>query len=593
MSKITYFVMPISVMLMMLFVSLAISGIFGFDDNCPIASNFPNVKVNYSSNTRIIVDREKVYLQESEYLKSLEINDHTIKVLNSNKEKRNLAPDICPRKIPKQLRTNDTCITISIDVEKMTHHALVNEDIDYMLFSYRNGYRHVSVVCAYSRKLIMESLDENKVPKMVLDEHEGSEQKWLPYNELPKIPSAIELMNPLKSIYGQALINLELNTDEEIVDYQASTFYGLGNKTFVIHILATNQGRIIKSITKDNVEHHFDLWCQVPGVITQIEIYNNSKVLILTHSMLISLPIEHCDEYGYCMDCIQSRDPQCAWKDGKRNQCVNILDVPANKHSTLLQDFEHGNAGRICKTNSPDHNYNSCMYTLQESQKQNSDCQKQNSDLISQKSNCDEKLHSQIQENADQKVQILRLDMENEKLRNEMKAYQRGHSNKPETSNEDQSSSNSWLVLAVSVLLFVLVGLVVYLVMLHRLAYDFGKHIHVNYTRMEMFLLRKPTNNQEGPTEPPIVLTTSGTRFETRRTPPEGAPHQGSNGTSPEGEPLIDQTAQHTKKCVGEEEMEKLQSGYYLVNNSSRNNVPHQSSQNTDFTSSDEIVDRL
>uniref|UniRef100_A0A914CJD8 Uncharacterized protein n=1 Tax=Acrobeloides nanus TaxID=290746 RepID=A0A914CJD8_9BILA len=65
MSKITYFVMPISVMLMMLFVSLTISGIFGFDDGCPIASNFPNVKVNYSSNTRIIVDREKVYLQES------------------------------------------------------------------------------------------------------------------------------------------------------------------------------------------------------------------------------------------------------------------------------------------------------------------------------------------------------------------------------------------------------------------------------------------------------------------------------------------------------------------------------------------------
>uniref|UniRef100_A0A914ER47 PSI domain-containing protein n=1 Tax=Acrobeloides nanus TaxID=290746 RepID=A0A914ER47_9BILA len=572
-------------------------------------------------------------------------------VARLSSSKQNLAPDICPRKIPKQLRTNDTCTTISIDVEKelwavylmlygcpvtrekytagclkntsliyypksnrllplsckpdksakiydeygkMTHHALGNEDIDYMLFSYRNGYRHVSVVCPYSRKLIMESLDESKVPKMVLDEHEGSEQKWLPYNELPKIPSSIELMNPLKSIYGQALINLELNTDEEIVDYQASTFYGLGNKTFVIHILATNQGRIIKSITKDNVEHHFDLWCQVPGVITQIEIYNNSKVLILTHSMLISLPIEHCDEYGYCMDCIKSRDPHCAWKDGKRNQCVNILDVPANKHSTLLQDFEHGNAGRICKTNSPDHNYNSCMHTLQESQKQNSDCQKQNSDLISQKSNCDEKFHSQIQENADQKVHILRLDMENEKLRNELKAYQRGHSNKPETSNEDQSSSNSWLVLAVSILLFVLVGLVVYLVMLHRLAYDFVKQIHVSYTRMEMFLLRKPTNNQEGPTEPPIVLTTNGTRVEARRTPPERAPHQESNGTSsPEGVPLIDQTAQHTKKCVGKEEIKKVQSGDYLVNNSSRNNVPHQSSQNTDSTSSDEVVDRL
>lgn len=73
-------------------------------------------------------------------------------------------------------------------------------------------------------------------------------------------------MNPLKSIYGQALINLELNTDEEIVDYQASTFDGLGDQTFVIHILATNQGRIIKSITKENVEHHFDLWCKIPGV---------------------------------------------------------------------------------------------------------------------------------------------------------------------------------------------------------------------------------------------------------------------------------------------------------------------------------------
>lgn len=66
----------------------------------------------------------------------------------------------------------------------MTHHAFGNEDIDYMLFSYRKGYRSVSVVCPYSRKLIMESLDESKVPKMVLDDHQVLEQKWLPYNKV-------------------------------------------------------------------------------------------------------------------------------------------------------------------------------------------------------------------------------------------------------------------------------------------------------------------------------------------------------------------------------------------------------------------------
>lgn len=73
-------------------------------------------------------------------------------------------------------------------------------------------------------------------------------------NFLPSIPP------------DQALLNFELHKNEEIRHYRVFQFGVTPNKSYHIHIFATNQNRIIKGITDGAKGHSFVLWCKIPGV---------------------------------------------------------------------------------------------------------------------------------------------------------------------------------------------------------------------------------------------------------------------------------------------------------------------------------------
>uniref|UniRef100_A0A914CBJ9 Uncharacterized protein n=1 Tax=Acrobeloides nanus TaxID=290746 RepID=A0A914CBJ9_9BILA len=393
-------------MLLIFLSALTIATTLGIGYECPEVSKFPNIIVNEFTDNDIIIEDEKVYLREGHQVKLLKITDDKIKIDKTihKKKLRSAIHDTCPNIIPKIFCINNLCSSINIGFDEeiciftanlqgcpllfethkercsmnatsLFNHTLkkllplksppdevmkIKDDysefvdiqyIDYDTIAILSLFPRVGayVVSLYSIKEISRRLDDENSIKMVLNHSNLSKQQWSPYRKGDKIGSNVLLLHPFSPNFDRAMLNFKINKNEGIVAYRAFEFQNFANTTFQIHIFATNQGKIIKGIVKDNVGNHFNLWCKIPGKIKQIKIYLNKWILVLTNTMLLMLPIEQCGSYDYT-NCIKRNDPYCAIQEDKQNPCVSTLGVSPEKLNSLRQGTQNDHANQIWKS---------------------------------------------------------------------------------------------------------------------------------------------------------------------------------------------------------------------------------------------------
>ncbi|KAF7287498.1 hypothetical protein GWI33_001459 [Rhynchophorus ferrugineus] len=133
------------------------------------------------------------------------------------------------------------------------------------------------------------------------------------------------------------------------VDPQVRT---VNDKTYDVIYIGTDDGKILKvvNIVTEQTSKAF--------VISENEVFprgtpvrqlaiapGNGKVIAITKGETKLVTLNHCKSIATCNDCIELRDPHCAW-DQLKNLCVSIDAVTSFRY--LVQDIKRGNGSR-CK----------------------------------------------------------------------------------------------------------------------------------------------------------------------------------------------------------------------------------------------------
>ncbi|KAJ8914769.1 hypothetical protein NQ315_013272, partial [Exocentrus adspersus] len=162
------------------------------------------------------------------------------------------------------------------------------------------------------------------------------------------------------ALNGQPLlIRVSLNYRFTVVtvDPQVPT---IGDETFDVVYIGTDDGKVLKivHIPSSNASKAF--------VISENEVFSKGtpikqlkiapgygKVVVVTKKEVKLATLNNCANIGRCSDCIELRDPHCAW-DPLKIECVSVDTVTSFRY--LIQDVRKGNASK-CRIQSSDNKH--------------------------------------------------------------------------------------------------------------------------------------------------------------------------------------------------------------------------------------------
>ncbi|XP_068190692.1 semaphorin-4D isoform X5 [Antennarius striatus] len=246
------------------------------------------------------------------------------------------------------------------------------DTVIYGIFTSQWGNVGLSAVCAYNMTAVEEVFSRGKYMQKATVEQ--SHTKWVRYNGITPSPRPGACINnlmrqqnissslhlPDKTLQfvkdhplledpvlpvggGPRLITKDVNYTQIVVERVRA----LDRNIYDVIFTGTDKGLLHKSVVVGGEVH----------IVEEIQLLKNSesvKNLLLSSetrslyagsdSGVVQSPTAFCGRYPSCVDCILARDPYCAW-DPPNAACVNIFDVPSQRHRRLLQNL-NGDADR-------------------------------------------------------------------------------------------------------------------------------------------------------------------------------------------------------------------------------------------------------
>ncbi|KAJ8983871.1 hypothetical protein NQ317_000907 [Molorchus minor] len=152
------------------------------------------------------------------------------------------------------------------------------------------------------------------------------------------------------SLYGQPLfirVSLNYRLTAITVDPQVRT---INDDTFDVIYVGTDDGRILKIVNIPSEDSAKAV------VISENEVFPKNvpvkqlkiapgygKVVAISQREAKLVTINHCTSLSRCSDCIELRDPHCAW-DSLKGACVSVDAITSFRY--LIQDVRHGNSSK-------------------------------------------------------------------------------------------------------------------------------------------------------------------------------------------------------------------------------------------------------
>ncbi|XP_036974026.1 semaphorin-4D isoform X3 [Acanthopagrus latus] len=246
------------------------------------------------------------------------------------------------------------------------------DTVIYGVFTSQWGNVGLSAVCAYNMTAVEEVFSKGKYMQKATVEQ--SHTKWVRYNGITPSPRPGACINnqmrkqnissslhlPDKTLQfvkdhplledpvlpignGPRLITKDVNYTQIVVERVRA----LDKNIYDVIFTGTDKGVLHKSVVFEGDVH----------IVEEIQLLKNSesiKNLLLSSetrslyagsdSGVVQSPTAFCGRYLSCDDCVLARDPHCAW-DPHTGACVNIFDVPSQRHRRLIQSM-NGDADR-------------------------------------------------------------------------------------------------------------------------------------------------------------------------------------------------------------------------------------------------------
>lgn len=161
-------------------------------------------------------------------------------------------------------------------------------------------------------------------------------------------------------LFGQPLlirVSLNYRFTAIAVDSQVRTVnHEIDEKYDVIYV-GTDDGKVLKVVNIPSshsppeavVISENEVFSKIP--VKQLKIAPGyGKVIAITHNEVKLVTLNHCEHISRCSECLELRDPHCAW-DSLKGACVSVDAVTSFRY--LIQDIKNGSTIK-CRATSLD-----------------------------------------------------------------------------------------------------------------------------------------------------------------------------------------------------------------------------------------------
>ncbi|XP_060515938.1 semaphorin-1A-like [Cylas formicarius] len=159
------------------------------------------------------------------------------------------------------------------------------------------------------------------------------------------------------STYGKPIlirVSLNYRFTAIAVDPQVRT---VNDKTYDVIYIGTDDGKVLKVVNvpsensaKAVVVSENEVFARGVPVKQLTVVSGYGKVVAVSKGETKLITLNHCKSIATCNECLELRDPHCAW-DQFKNLCVSVDAVTSFRY--LVQDVKRGN-GSKCKMQSTD-----------------------------------------------------------------------------------------------------------------------------------------------------------------------------------------------------------------------------------------------
>uniref|UniRef100_A0AC35UBI8 Sema domain-containing protein n=1 Tax=Rhabditophanes sp. KR3021 TaxID=114890 RepID=A0AC35UBI8_9BILA len=239
-------------------------------------------------------------------------------------------------------------------------------DIIYAAFSTSFTSITMSAVCGFSMKAIVDVFDHS-----YFKYQPTTEGAWIPYYKMNKNyrPGQCDqdlskladinfvIRNPLlydavKPIYNKPIF--AHGPDKFII-----TSVAVASQTRTLNVgkrdvlfLGTSDGKVMKVLDGGADRKQHSVYIQSQKVhslhepIISLAVVNSS-LMVLSQNMIVSLPLQNCNQAKNCVDCVRLQDPHCAW-DTDADSCIHLLREGNDKN--VVQSVSTG-FSEVCPNN--------------------------------------------------------------------------------------------------------------------------------------------------------------------------------------------------------------------------------------------------
>ncbi|XP_067056863.1 semaphorin-6D-like isoform X2 [Acropora muricata] len=247
---------------------------------------------------------------------------------------------------------------------------VTNEDFVYAVFTTPPLGAPGSAVCRYSMKSLQDLFEKSQYLELTRIRGEDAVEFWKTVSpkNLTVVPGRPKCDSTLDTKKYQVAVYTFANRHSLLADYlQSKPLFTRADTRFttieVDHVkessravvpvmfISSDNGTVFKVFNNKSGDNNPVILEQInllkyPGVIYTMRLYKGA-VYIGSASSVVKLPVQHCNRYQTCRECVATLDPYCGWS---KNKCTTF----ENKEENLwAQDVIHGNFTKVCPQELP------------------------------------------------------------------------------------------------------------------------------------------------------------------------------------------------------------------------------------------------
>ncbi|XP_074639370.1 semaphorin-1A-like isoform X2 [Acropora palmata] len=247
---------------------------------------------------------------------------------------------------------------------------VTNEDFVYAVFTTPPLGAPGSAVCRYSMKSLQDLFEKSQYYELTRIIAEEVVDFWKPVSPMnltvvpgrPKCDSTLDTKKYQVAVYtfankhsllADSLRSKPLFTraDTRFTSIEVDHVKESSRAVVPVMFISSDNGTVFKVFNNKSGDNNPVILEQInlfkyPGVIYTMRLYKGA-VYIGSASSVVKLPVQHCNRYQTCRECVATLDPYCGWSN---NKCTTF----ENKEENLwAQDVIHGNFTKVCPQELP------------------------------------------------------------------------------------------------------------------------------------------------------------------------------------------------------------------------------------------------